>query len=562
MDKNQLLLDLKQAQTSGNLADWSLLSDKAVSEFPNEAFGHYYKGDYLLTTNDNNAAIPFLTKAVQLDPKSEYQLSLGFAKLQLNEDEEAKAIFEKLLETDTKNSDLYYALALCNINDNDAKAIEYLNKALTANPNHINSLDLRVYYNLNQGKSKDALSDLNQLIKLRPHSSAWRFQRIEILKKEDYREAVEDDFRFLIDNNPYQIDFRISLGDYYLEIGAYSDAVYAYSDAIDIEKKAGINSSHPFVRRASALLRKGDFYKAIDDFKFVIKSDAEDPDAYLGIADAYLSIGQTEMALNYLDIGLDIVYDARWRLYEKQGDIGLKIKDYDLAEASFKGMTSDIQGKAEGFYQLGALYLRQGDMEMAYKALKESEANLHDLAEEMIETHLQQYLLSDIRLAEKELQSDYSDEIENNAKSTALAKAFGKLWKLDEKTTIDKNAVLSKLPAEMKSQIIEAFKGMLLKISPSGLLIFNLGQEDTRAVYSILSEADAKVQLEILQFGLNETKELSLNCAEKSLALCGIGTEKAALDLYFNSCNFIELPEKMKQNYKEKEAAGSMEFLV
>jgi hypothetical protein len=55
---------------------------------------------------------------------------------------------------------------------------------------------------------------------------------------------------------------------------------------------------------------------------------------------------------------------------------------------------------------------------------------------------------------------------------------------------------------------------------------------------------------------------MSLNCTEKSLALCGIGTEKAALALYFNSCNFIELPEKMKQNYKEKEAAGSMEFLV
>lgn len=561
MDKNQLLQELKQAQTSANLTDWSLLADKAVSEFPADAFGYIYKGEYLLELNDANAAIPFISKAIEIEPKSDYLLSLGLAKLKINEDEAAKTIFEKLLKTESKNPDLFYAMALCSIDESDEKAIEYLNKAIAIQSNHINSLELRVYLYLNLAKIKDALADLNQLINLKPHNTAWRFQRIDILKKEDKRDSIEEDYRFLIEHHPYESDIRVSLGDYYMEISAYTDSIYCYSDAIDIEKRAGINTTHPFVRRASALLRKGDFYKAIDDFKFVIKSDAEDAVPYLGIADAYLSLGKTEIALNYLEIGLDLVYDSRWRLYEKMGDLALKVKDYDLAESSFRGMTMDIQGKAEGYYQLGALYLRQGDMEMAYKALKESQDNLHELAEEMIEIHLQDYLLSDKRLAEKELQAEYSDEIENNSRSASLSKVFGKLWKLDEKTTLDKNSVLAKLPADMKDQIIQAFKGMLFRISPAGLLIFNLGQEDSRAVYSINSESDDNVEIEMLPFGRSSSKELNLICTENSLALCGLGTENASLDFHFSSCNFNELPDKIQQNYKEKEAAGSMEFL-
>jgi tetratricopeptide (TPR) repeat protein len=561
MDKNQILQDLKEARENSNPSLWSLLADKAVSEFPADGFGYFYKGEYLLSMSNANAAIPFFTKAIELDPKSEYQLSLGLAKLQINDEEAAKAIFEKLLLSEKANPDLYYSLALCCMNESEEKAMGYLKSAIKVDPNHTNALDLSVYLNMNLGKTNDALSDLNQLISIKPHNTVWRFQRIELLKKEDNHVAIEEDFRFLIENHPFESDYRLSLGDYYMEIGAYSDSVYAYSDAIDIEKRASTSTAQPYLRRATALLRRADYYKAIDDFKYVIKSDAEDADPYLGIADAYISLGKTEFALNYLEIGLDIVFDSRWRLYEKQGDIALKIKDYDLAEAAFRGMTQDIQGKAEGFYQLGALYLRQGDMEMAYKALKESQENLHDLAAEMIEIHLQDFLISDIRLEEKELQAEYSEEIENNSKSAALSKVFGKLWKLDEKTTLGKNSVLNKLPADMKAQILQAFNGMLFRINPAGMLIFNLGQEDSRAVYSINSETGDKVEIEMLPFGRSSTKEMNLICSESSVALCGLGTDNADLDLYFSSCNFNELSDKIQKNYKEKEASGLMDFL-
>jgi hypothetical protein len=61
--------------------------------------------------------------------------------------------------------------------------------------------------------------------------------------------------------------------------------------------------------------------------------------------------------------------------------------------------------------------------------------------------------------------------------------------------------------------------------------------------------------------GRSSTKDMSFKASDSYFALCGIGSDNAAMDLYFSSCNFNELPEKMQQNYKEKEAAGNMDFL-
>src|SRR5690606_15798853 len=99
-----------------------------------------------------------------------------------------------------------------------------------------------------------------------------------------------------------------------------------------------------------------------------------------------------ELAINFLGIGLDLVFDARWRLYLKLGEIHLQQQNWLEAEKAFDGMTRETLGKAEGYFQLGLLYVRQGDLESAFDAFKEADANLHDRAEEMIERHCKKFL--------------------------------------------------------------------------------------------------------------------------------------------------------------------------
>jgi len=562
MDKVQLIAALEQAYKSKKLSELESLTEKALTEFPNEAFGHYYKGEYYLALNNADAAISSLIKAVELKPDFENQLALGIAKLQISDDAAAKIIFDELLLQNSNHPDLYYALALYYLGAmDDEAALEQLNLALSIDAKHINALDLRAYVNKNLQNDGEALADLNTLLEISPNAVPWRFQRIELSKTLNEREAIEADFQFLIKSNPNDIEFRLSFGDYYIEIGEYQEAIYCYSDVVDIEKRSGIVTAHPFKKRAMALLRMGDFYKAIDDFKIVMKADDEDPDAYLGLSDAHYGLRKTEQALNYLEIGLDAVFDARWRLQQKRGEICIELQRWDEAEEAFKAMTRETLGKTEGFFQLGALYLRQGDLELAYKALKEADANLHERAEELIQAHCQKFLVSDARLLELELLAEYKDEIAKNAQSPALKNAFGKLWKLEQKSTTDKNAILGQLPAEMRSTLLEAFKGMLVQITARGFLIFNLGQEDTRAVYSIDSESGDTVQVQTLPFGRSVAQEMSFKANDKHFVLCGIGSGKALLDLYFVPSNMAELPAAVQKNYKEKEDKGGMAFL-
>jgi tetratricopeptide (TPR) repeat protein len=101
---------------------------------------------------------------------------------------------------------------------------------------------------------------------------------------------------------------------------------------------------------------------------------------YLGIAEAYEALNKIESAVFYLNLGIDLVDKDRWKLLEKLGQFYLRDMKFEEAEHVFRKMTFEEQGKAEGFYQLGLLYLKQGDKESAFDVLKESEAHFHEFA--------------------------------------------------------------------------------------------------------------------------------------------------------------------------------------
>lgn len=561
MDKAQLLEQLKEALHSQQLVQLKTLAQQALTDFPNEAFSQYYKGESLLAAAEMDAAIPFLKKATELDDNFDYHLAYAFALLETGEDEAAKAIFDKLMSENPNNAELQYLVAMyCNSAMEEEKALEHLHKALAIDGNHTDALEMRAYLLSSLGDHSAALKDADQLLLVNPNNVAWRNTRIEIQKVLKNREGVETDFKYLIGNAPKDVEYRWSLGDYYMSIGEYKEAEYAYSDAIDLEKRYGVPTGYSFKKRGTSLLRQQSYYKAIDDFKVAMKMDEEDGDSYLHLAEAHQELDKPELAINFLEIGLDLVFDARWRLSQKLGEIYLAQQAWLEAEKAFRDMTRETQGKGEGFFQLGLLYARQGDLEAAFEAFKEADANLHERAEEMIERHCKKFLQADARAQELELIAEYEDEFPTNAASPTLQKAFGKLWKLDDKATAQKNTILAKLPPEMKDPLLKVFQGMLVYITERGLFIFNAGQDATRALYSIESENGNKVSVETLPFG-RTPQSMSFQVTDSHFVLCGIGSDKAALDLYFASAAVDKLPDSMRKQLKAQQAAGDMEFL-
>ncbi len=563
MDQQSLHEQLRQALEEQQLSQLNALAEQAVTAFPQEAFGYYYKGEALLLEGRTDEAIPHIKKALTINDSLDYSLTLTLALLQNNDEEEARNNIEQLLEKYPENAELHVLAAAYFQGQTEAEEqlFSHLDRALSLNPEHLQALEMRAYALEAAGEMEKALDDIDSLIKLDTQSPAWRDIRISLLKKLGRQEEVEAEFRQLIAQNPEDIELRLSFGDYYMEIAEYKEAEYTYSDALDLEKREGGHSAYSLKKRGLALLRQNAYAKATEDFKKLIKIDDEDADGYLYLADIYLALTKKEMALNYLEIGLDMVADGRWRLQQKLGELYLEQEQWLQAEEAFTQMTRNVQGQAEGFFQLGLLYLRQGDMEAAYFALKEADENLHEKAEELMLLHCKKYMKADARLAEKDLMEEYEDEFPLNAQSPALQKAFGKIWKLDEKATAQKNEILGQLPPEMKNILLKAFQGMLVYLSPKGLLIFNAGKEDTRALYSIDTETGNKVTVEMLPLGRAVTQNLDIVTSDNQLALCGIGGSEAAIDLYFSPSSLAALPEAMRNEWKLKEEKGIMEFL-
>ncbi len=561
MDKTQLIEQLQTAVAHKDFVQLESLLEQASTEHTEAAFTHYFKGEYHLLLNDPDTAVAFLEKALDLEKNYDYQLTLAYAKLQANRDEEAKVIFDELLAENPNNAALQFAVAMYHSGQMaDEEALTHLDKALEIDPNLSDAWEMRAFIYKMKGQVDLALADYNQLIEADPNNPSLRFQRIELLKRQKDQNAIVADYEALIQQDPDDVEYRVGLGEYYMSIAEFKEAEYCFADALDIEKSMGVLSAHPHKKRGLALLRQGSYYKAMDDFKAAMKLEEEDAEGYVLMADALKALKKNNEAINYLNIGLDMAFDMRWTLYEKLGAIYLEEERWLEAENAFEGMTRDLAGMAEGHYQLGLLYVRQGDLESAFEAFKEADDNLHPRAEEMMHLHCASFMAADKRAAELELMADFEEDFAKNAASPTLQKAFGKLWKLDAAATQKQNAIMAELPKEMKDTLLEAFQTMLINITAQGLLIFNYKQEDTRALYRIEEEKSNEVKV-LTQPFTGSAETLTFKMRTNHFVLCGIGDEEASLDLYFKAGSADSLAANVRADYQAKQADGKMEFL-
>ncbi|MCX6190510.1 MAG: tetratricopeptide repeat protein [Bacteroidetes bacterium] len=139
----------------------------------NDAWTTYRVAEGFIKQNDYVLAEKWINRTVALKPKQlNFLLKQGNVKYNLNKTEEAKQIFETIINFNPKYAEAWSSLGLliCNRGEGDIKkAMEYYNKALALDPDLesalINSLDI---FNVTGNKS-DFLKYLRRLYKLSPH---------------------------------------------------------------------------------------------------------------------------------------------------------------------------------------------------------------------------------------------------------------------------------------------------------------------------------------------------------------------------------------------------------
>lgn len=520
--------------------------DKVIHLYPNEAQGFYYKGKLFLELNDVKAAINCFEKADLIKTDEDVKLGLCLAYIQNLETDKAAQLLTKL--SPENNPEYYFVKAALHLkNMEEEMAIKALDELIKIVPAHFTALELRATLNKNLQNEEEAIEDLTKLLEFNQENYRARLLRIDINKDLNNKKEIEEDYAFLIQNATDSTGFRLQLGEYYDEIGEWSDAIYYFSDVIEILEKSQRDRSIPLRKRANCYLKLGLYKESIEDYKLLLKGKNPYYSDYLGIAEAYEELNKIELSIFYLNLGVDLIDKDRWILLEKLGQFYLHEKKFEEAEQVFKKMTFEENGKAEGFYQLGILYLKQGDKESAFEVLKESEACFHEKAQDLINNFCKDFLDQDKLTEESARINAYKDFILENSKSAFVNNISGKYWQLDLKNTFDNNTSLKNLEGEWWDKVTFAFENLYFVMTAFGWTIFKFNQQETRAIYKILEEGRDELIIESWPFGMSFAKDMNIKMINNQLVIYKFGVDNTLFDLYFDLKNTEDLQIDQKQ---------------
>ncbi|MBL4648564.1 MAG: tetratricopeptide repeat protein [Aureispira sp.] len=565
IEREELLEDVLDALEDGDYEEAEDLADEAIEAFPEEAFGYYYVGEAMFLQGDIEDAIEYYQQAIEKasdNPDYKGRLALMYAKL--DKEEKAKQIYKSILNIHGDHVDTLVAMGVYASNENALEdALDYLDRALEVAPDYDIAYKIRAIVHTSLANYSEALEDVEKALVSNTDDRELWLQKINLHSMSGPAGATEQVYKDWISQEPEDASRHKSQAEFYAEQGDYQAAEAAYTQAIDREVYGDFAALNSILGRAWACLHQGNATGAIEDFSRVIKLDAKLVDSYIGIAEARVKEGAIEAAITYLNLGLDIVFDDKWMLYNKKGVIYTQAENWEAAGAAFQGLLDmdDEEANAEGYFSMGKLYQAKGDLEAAFRSWRKASDIFHLEAEECIEKYCTPFLSVELKEKEQELLGGMGDVFKANKLSTILKPIFNKYWKVDIKTTSSKNPMFAKMPAKMEKQIMGLLENICLGLDYKGIVVLNPGQNSVRMLYSIKNESGKTVIINGIPLNGNSEREFTLATVGKHLTLKGFGDEGADVDLYMESVESGNLPKNVQNELKKLADQGDLDLM-
>lgn len=187
----------------------------------------------------------------------------------------------------------------------EAKGIEDFNRAISLYSELGNSEQLavttahRAIAFIQKGDEDVAVADLDQAIKLKSnYYDAVASRGILYLRQENYNKALAD-FNRALENKIEDIVVLGNRGIVYRQLGQYESALHDFEQVIDIIP----DNILALKQRGNTYQDLGEYEKALADFHQVLQLNLTNKDSslYQNIVKAYISLGQTDKALEYCD---------------------------------------------------------------------------------------------------------------------------------------------------------------------------------------------------------------------------------------------------------------------
>jgi len=565
IEREELLEDILDALEDGDYEEAEDLADEAIEAFPQEAFGYYYVGEAMFLQGDIDDAIGYYQQAIEkASDNPDYKARLALMHAKLNEEEQAKQIYKSILDVHGDHVDTLVAMGVYASNENAPKeALDYLDRALSIASDYDIAYRIRAIVHTSLGNCEEALEDVAKALESSPDDRELWLQRINLHSTKNDTKATEQAFKDWINQDPTDADRYKSQAEFYAEQGNYKAAETAYTQAIEKELYGDLAALNSILGRAWARLHQGNATGAIEDFSRVIELDAKLVDSYIGIAEARVKEGSVDAAITYLDLGLDIVFENKWMLYNKKGVIHTQAENWEAAGAAFQALLEmdDEESNAEGHFSMGKLYQAKGDLEAAFRSWRKASDIFHLEAEECIEKYCTPFLSVELKEKEDALLNEMEGTFKANKQSTVLKPIFNKFWEVDIKTTSSKNPMFAKMPAKMEKQIMGLLENICLGLDYKGVVVLNPGQDSIRMLYKIKNEDSQRAIINGIPLNGTSEREFTVGIDGKNLTLRGFGDEGADIDLYLDAVDAKNLPQKVQSELKKLVDQGDLDLM-
>jgi tetratricopeptide (TPR) repeat protein len=363
---------------------------RAIDLDPKSEPAVFRRGAFKLQKGDYDGAITDLTRAIELSPNTaDYYSDRGLAKLRKRDNDGAIVDFTRAIELDAKNAIAYRNRALAkNIKGDADGALADYNHAIELDPKNAGAFNSRGIIKKSKGDLDGAIADFTKTIELNDKLAIAYKNRGEAKQakgdatgaKEDLKRAGELDPQLRDEeSSAASIDRGIAKGnekespasagtveDFFNRAGAkkaagdLDGAIADYDRAIQIDPK----DAAIYNNRGLTKQAKGDLDAAIVDFNRAIQLNPKDAIAYSNRGNAKRDKGDLDGAI--LDYNHAIRVDPKYTYaYYDRGLAKKQKNDLDGAIADYNRVIELDPKFAKAYCDRGVAKRRKGDLDGA-----------------------------------------------------------------------------------------------------------------------------------------------------------------------------------------------------
>jgi tetratricopeptide (TPR) repeat protein len=267
-----------------------------IAKTPTAWMAYNNLGTLLLDTSGAEAALPFVERSIQLNPRhAPAYLNMAIIRLDQGRGAEALTMVEKAREFSSQyDIDVQYALALVlTRTGRQREALEMTMRVLKARPNHAQAHFLQGRILLKAGELREAEASFRRTLLVDPEFVEAQCFLADTLASEHRTDEALKEYEGVITRAPDNFQAYLNCGNVLVGLGRWQDALRMAQQALVL--RPNIADAHNLMGVALMGLERRE--EAIGYLTEAVRLDPRQSESHFNLANALNAIGRTKEAI-------------------------------------------------------------------------------------------------------------------------------------------------------------------------------------------------------------------------------------------------------------------------